>query len=33
MTDGVKVLIVGGYGVFGGRIVELLEDGSEPTKA
>ena len=25
MTDGLKVLIVGGYGVFGGRIVELLE--------
>jgi hypothetical protein len=26
MTAGLKVLIVGGYGVFGGRIVELLED-------
>jgi short subunit dehydrogenase-like uncharacterized protein len=26
MTDGLKVLIIGGYGVFGGRIVELLED-------
>jgi hypothetical protein len=26
MTDGLKVLIVGGYGVFGRRIVELLED-------
>lgn len=28
MTDGLTVLIVGGYGIFGGRIVELLE--SEP---
>src|SRR5271168_4130416 len=26
MTVGLKVLIIGGYGVFGGRIVELLED-------
>ncbi len=31
MTDGPKVLIVGGYGVFGGRIVELLEDDSRLT--
>ena len=29
--DGPKVLIVGGYGVFGGRIVELLEDDSRLT--
>jgi hypothetical protein len=26
MTDGLKILIIGGYGVFGGRIVALLED-------
>jgi hypothetical protein len=26
MTGGLKVLIIGGYGVFGGRIVQLLED-------
>jgi hypothetical protein len=26
MTQGLKLLIVGGYGVFGGRIVALLED-------
>ena len=26
MTAGLKFLIVGGYGVFGGRIVELFED-------
>ena len=26
MSDGLKVLILGGYGVFGGRIVQLLED-------
>ena len=26
MSDGLRVLIVGGYGVFGGRIVALLED-------
>jgi hypothetical protein len=26
MTAGLKVLIVGGYGVFGGRIVELLDN-------
>jgi hypothetical protein len=31
MTDGLKVLIVGGYGVFGGRIIELLEDDSRLT--
>jgi hypothetical protein len=31
MTDGLKVLIVGGYGVFGGRIVELLEDDPRVT--
>lgn len=31
MTDGPRVLIVGGYGVFGGRIVELLEDDSRLT--
>ena len=28
MTTGLTVLIVGGYGIFGGRLVELLE--SEP---
>jgi Domain of unknown function (DUF4166)/Saccharopine dehydrogenase NADP binding domain len=26
MSDGLKILIVGGYGIFGGRIVELLEN-------
>src|ERR1700734_1776451 len=26
MTASLKILIVGGYGIFGGRIVELLED-------
>ena len=26
MSAGLKVLIIGGYGIFGGRIVELLED-------
>jgi Domain of unknown function (DUF4166)/Saccharopine dehydrogenase NADP binding domain len=26
MTDRLNILIVGGYGIFGGRIVELLED-------
>jgi hypothetical protein len=26
MSDGLRVLIVGGYGIFGGRLVELLED-------
>ncbi len=26
MTDPLRILIVGGYGTFGGRIVELLED-------
>jgi hypothetical protein len=26
MTSGLKVLIVGGYGIFGGRLVELLEN-------
>ncbi len=26
MTDDLRILIVGGYGVFGGRIVELLEN-------
>jgi N-acetyl-gamma-glutamylphosphate reductase len=26
MTAAVKVLVIGGYGVFGGRLVQLLED-------
>jgi hypothetical protein len=26
MTDRLNILIIGGYGIFGGRIVELLED-------
>jgi hypothetical protein len=26
MSDGLRVLIVGGYGIFGGRLVELLQD-------
>jgi Domain of unknown function (DUF4166)/Saccharopine dehydrogenase NADP binding domain len=26
MSAGLKILIVGGYGIFGGRLVELLED-------
>jgi hypothetical protein len=26
MSPGLKILIIGGYGIFGGRIVELLED-------
>jgi hypothetical protein len=31
MTDRLNVLIVGGYGIFGGRIVELLEDEARLT--
>ena len=31
MSDGLTVLIVGGYGIFGGRIVELLENESRLT--
>jgi len=31
MTTGLKILIVGGYGVFGGRIVELLENDARLT--
>jgi len=26
MTTGLRILIVGGYGIFGGRLVELLEN-------
>jgi hypothetical protein len=29
MTGGLKILIIGGYGVFGGRIVQLLEDEAQ----
>jgi hypothetical protein len=31
MTNGLSVLIVGGYGTFGGRIVELLQDEARLT--
>ncbi|HEX4409903.1 MAG TPA: DUF4166 domain-containing protein [Xanthobacteraceae bacterium] len=31
MTASLKVLIIGGYGIFGGRIVELLEDEARLT--
>jgi len=31
MTDRLNILIVGGYGIFGGRIVELLEDEARLT--
>ena len=31
MTTGLKILIVGGYGVFGSRIVELLENDARLT--
>ena len=26
MTAAIKVLVIGGYGVFGGRLIQLLED-------
>ena len=26
MTAAAKVLVIGGYGVFGGRLIQLLED-------
>jgi N-acetyl-gamma-glutamylphosphate reductase len=26
MTAAVKVVVIGGYGVFGGRLIQLLED-------
>ena len=31
MTNEIKVFIVGGYGIFGGRLVELLENESRLT--
>jgi hypothetical protein len=31
MTSGCRILIVGGYGTFGGRLVELLEDDARLT--
>jgi Saccharopine dehydrogenase NADP binding domain len=31
MTTGIKVFIVGGYGIFGGRLVELLENEPQLT--
>jgi len=31
MSSELRILIVGGYGVFGGRLVELLEDDARLT--
>jgi hypothetical protein len=31
MTAALRILIVGGYGIFGGRLVELLEDDARLT--